>query len=62
MKKFLFSLLLLSSSAFVFGQNSDDKTIERNDLKDFTKVSVELLANRIVFAAASLGSKAALRS
>jgi hypothetical protein len=45
MKKFLFSLLFLSSSAFVFGQNNDDKTIERNDLKDFTKVSVELLAD-----------------
>jgi hypothetical protein len=45
MKKFLFPLLFLSSSAFVFGQNNDDKTIERNDLKDFTKVSVELLAD-----------------
>jgi hypothetical protein len=45
MKKFLFLIFLLSFVLPVFGQNNDDKTIERNDLKDFTKVNVELLAD-----------------
>ena len=45
MKKYLFSLFLLTNSVFIFGQNSQDKSVERADLRDFTQVSIELLAD-----------------
>jgi Putative auto-transporter adhesin, head GIN domain len=45
MKKFLFLSLFLMNSAFIFGQNNQDKNVERTDLKDFTKVFIELPAD-----------------
>jgi hypothetical protein len=45
MKKYLFLFLLLTNSVFIFGQNNQDTTIGRADLKDFSKVLIELPAD-----------------
>ena len=45
MKKCLFLLWFSMNSVFIFGQNNQDKSLERTDLKDFTKVAIELPAN-----------------
>ena len=45
MKKYLFLSLFLINSVFIFGQNNQDKTVERADLTNFSKVLIELAAD-----------------
>jgi Putative auto-transporter adhesin, head GIN domain len=45
MKKYLFLSLFLAQSVFIFGQNNQDKNIERPDLTNFTKVFIDLPAD-----------------
>jgi hypothetical protein len=45
MKKYLFLSLFLMNSVFIFGQNNQDKTTERPDLTNFTKVLIDIPAD-----------------
>ncbi len=45
MKKYLFLFLFSINTLFIFSQNNRDKTIERPDLTQFSKVEIELPAN-----------------
>jgi Putative auto-transporter adhesin, head GIN domain len=45
MKKYLLLSLFWAQSVFIFGQNNQNRTTERPDLTNFTKVSIELPAD-----------------
>jgi hypothetical protein len=45
MKKYFLLLFLLLNTVFIFGQNKHDTSIERPDLTNFSKVSIELAAD-----------------